>query len=148
MTGKLAISINFILHATEDALKVCGSIKDTLGVDPGFFSTSQTHGHHDNPITTMSAKISGGDATEFMERLLEVIPAEELVTMRDDIGDLISASGLDLRFDKQDLVEGRLTTRKKGSVRIKILAPVYRKSETVRVYRDLLGGASGRAVAP
>jgi RNA binding exosome subunit len=50
----------------------------------------------------------------------------------------VSGSGIYLRFDRQEFVQGRLKLLQQSPVRIKIFTPVYRKVDLQSTYRELL----------
>ena len=138
MANKIEVTINIIIHATEDISKFYGSFERIFGMKPESFSIQNLTGHFDNPITMLNAKITKRDAIHFVEKFVRKISPEEIESIIDDLDELISSSGLHLRLDKQEFINGNITLRENNAIKVKIYTPVYNKKETARTYLDLL----------
>ena len=62
MANKLEISIDVIIHATEDITKFFENFKELFELDEEKFEIVNMTGHFENPITMLSTKISKKDA--------------------------------------------------------------------------------------
>lgn len=138
MTIKTEVTIDVIIHATEDVKKFYDSFEKNLNIKPELFSIKNLAGHYDNPIIMLNVKLTKNDAVSFIEKFVEKIPRSELDSIMDELDELISSAGLHLRFDKQEFVNGRLVLEEKNAIKIKIYTPVYNKKETAESYVTLL----------
>ncbi len=121
----LNAEISAIAHATEDTEKVTRAIKNILPSElRGEVSLREVRmmGHHKNPITSISAKISN---RKVAEQMLEHI-GPRLTSLDKDILRSQFASSIDdksnfyLRFDKQAAYLGNLRLRQDDPIRIRI----------------------------
>ena len=138
MSNKTEVTIDVIIHATEDIKKYYDAFEKIFSLDQKKFSVQNLSGHFDNPITMLNAKLTKKEANEFVDKFLEKIPKEELNMIIDELDELISSAGLHLRFDKQDFVQGKLSIQEKNAIKVKIYTPVYNKKETAEAYLMLL----------
>ncbi len=134
------VTINAIIHATEDSKKLYDSFERVLGAAPGTFAIQDTTGHYGNPITLLDAKLTRGDAVRLIDRLVKSMPAGMCDGIIDELDELVSKSGLHLRFDKQEFVGGRLVPGEASAIKIRIYTPVYDKKNTAESYTELLDG--------
>lgn len=134
---KTKVSIDVIIHATEDVDKFYGAFDNMFGIKPDEILSQNLTGHYDNPITILSARLSKKDAHLFIKKITQIPGKFEEIAK--DLKDLISSSGLHLRFDKQKFVQRVLAISDGGAIRVKIYTPVYNKRETVKTYSVLLG---------
>ena len=51
--AKLEVTIDVIVHATEDPVKFLESFHEMFGLDKEVFSISNVMGHFENPITIL-----------------------------------------------------------------------------------------------
>ncbi|MFH0847912.1 MAG: RNA-binding domain-containing protein [archaeon] len=117
--------ISTIAHATEDIDKVTQAIKGVcptaLRVNIVLRKTSMT-GHHKNPITSLTAKISDSKATEqILENIAANLTPLDKSTLGVEIEDCIDSKGnLYLRFDKQAAYFGNLRLRQDDPIRLRV----------------------------
>ena len=57
MAHKIEITIDVIVHATEDILKIYQSFEDVLNLKEDDFTLEEVEGHYENPIIMLKAKI-------------------------------------------------------------------------------------------
>ena len=138
MTIKTEVTIDVIIHATEDIKKYYEAFEKIFDIKSEIFSIQNLTGHYDNPITMLNVKLTKNDANNFIEKFIEKIPKEELEIIIEDLDELISSAGLHLRFDKQEFVKGKLSLQEKNAIKVKIYTPVYNKKETAESYLALL----------
>ena len=138
MSIKTEVTIDVIIHATEDIKKYYESFEKIFDMKSEIFSIQNLAGHYDNPITLLNVKLTKKDANNFIEKFIEKIPKDELDIIIEDLDELISSAGLHLRFDKQEFVRGKLSLQEKNAIKVKIYTPVYNKKETAESYLSLL----------
>ena len=57
MVDKLEITIDVIIHATEDLSKIFQSFNDILEIEEESFSITETTGYYENPIIMLNTKL-------------------------------------------------------------------------------------------
>ena len=138
MAEKLEITIEVIVHATEDVEKILKPFFQQFNISEDEFSRQNLTGHFENPITLLRAKIKKNDARNFLQRLLSKIPEDQISEIIEEIENHIQDSTLYLRFGKQDLIKGKMIVREKDAVKFKIFTPIYKKNDIVENYVRLL----------
>ena len=138
MAEKLEITIEVIVHATEDVEKILKAFFEQFNISEDEFSRQNLTGHFENPITLLRAKIKKNDARNFLQRLLSKIPEDQISEIIEDIENHIQDSTLYLRFGKQDLIKGKMIVQEKDAVKFKIFTPIYKKNDIVKNYVKLL----------
>ena len=127
MVHKIEISIQVIIHATEDI----------LGLNEEDFTIEETEGHYENPIIMINANIVKKQAQNFMNKLIELLPGEQLKELVGEIEERTENSRFHLRLDKQELIKGNLIVIEKGTIKLKIHTPVYNKKDTVKTFSQI-----------
>ena len=138
MAEKLEITIEIIVHATEDVEKILKAFFEQFNISEDEFSRQNLTGHFENPITLLRAKIKKNDARNFLQRLLSKIPEDQISEIIEEIENHIQDSTLYLRFGKQDLIKGKMIVREKDAVKFNIFTPIYKKNDIVENYVRLL----------
>ena len=138
MAEKLEITIEIIVHATEDVEKILKAFFEQFNISEDEFSRQNLTGHFENPITLLRAKIKKNDARNFLQRLLSKIPEDQISEIIEEIENHIQDSTLYLRFGKQDLIKGKMIVQEKDAVKFKIFTPIYKKNDIVKNYVKLL----------
>jgi len=138
MAEKLEITIEVIVHATEDVEKILKAFLEQFNISEDEFSRQNLTGHFENPITLLRAKIKKNDARNFLQRLLSKIPEDQISEIIEGIENHIQDSTLYLRFGKQDLIKGKMIVQEKDAVKFKIFTPIYKKNDIVKNYVKLL----------
>lgn len=136
--AKLELTIDVIVHATEDVKKFLDAFEEMFGLVEENFAISHVTGHYDNPISRLQAKISKKPANEFLSKFLEILSESQKKEIIDEIEERTENSTLHIRFDKQDFIQQKISFKEKEAIRLKIHTPVYNKKETVKVFRDIL----------
>jgi len=137
MQPKVILTIEIILHATEDITKIEKSLSDTLEITPEF-AKEEISGHFGNPITILKAKIPKNHTSKIISKLMSKISDNDLEILDQELDEMKKNSGLQIRLSKQDLIRGRISFEKKDSVKLIITTPVYKKNEIGRIYREIL----------
>ena len=69
MADKLEVTIEVIVHATEDVDKILESFFEHFGIETDSFSKENLTGHYDNPIILLRAKFKKKEAKKILEKL-------------------------------------------------------------------------------
>ena len=135
---KLDVTIELILHATENSQKVYDAFYDLFAVEKHDILKHELVGHFRNPIFMLHIEIKKIKAYEFVKKLISIMPKSELDMILNNLENRIDNSSLYLRFSKQNFVEKIIKLEEKDPIRMKIYTPVYVKKEITDVYRKLL----------
>ena len=138
MADKLEVTIEVIVHATEDVDKILESFFEHFGIETDSFSKENLTGHYDNPIILLRAKFKKKEAKKIIEKLVKNIPENDFSQIIDDIENRLENSTLHLRFGKQDLIKGNVIPQEKDAIKLKIFTPSYQKDKIVENYVKLL----------
>jgi len=137
MDEKVEVTIEVILHATEDERKIFDSFLDIFGIEEQEFEKEQLVGHYENPITFLRAKITKNKASSFIKKLVSNLPQDQISEVIDDMENRVQDSMLHIRLGKQELVKRNLVLQENDAVKVKIYTPVYTKKDTVKIYTKL-----------
>ena len=138
MNPKIEVTIDVIVHATEDITKIFDAFEELFQIKQKNFSVQNLKGHFDNPITMLQVKLTKKDAKSFIEKLVYDLPKDQQQELLESLEERIHNSAFHLRLNKQKLVVGQLDLRDKDPVKVKIFTPVYNKKDTTKIYSELL----------
>ena len=137
MAHKIEITIDVIVHATEDILKIYQSFEDVLNLKEDDFALEEVEGHYENPIIMLKAKIVKMQAQDLMSKILELLPVEQIKELIEEIEERTVDSRFHMRLDKQELIKGNLAIKEKDTIKLKIHSPIYNKKETVKIFTEI-----------
>jgi hypothetical protein len=137
MINKIEITIDVIVHATEDISKIFQAFDEFLNVNEEEFTINETTGHFDNPIIILNVKIIKKQAQRFVKRLLESLTNDEVNMLIEEIEERIVDSRFHMRLDKQELIKGKLVISEKETIKLKIHSPIYNKKDTVKIFTEI-----------
>ena len=137
MIDKIEITIDVIVHATEDVSKIFQSFEEILDVKEEFFAIEEIEGYYKNPIIVLNAKIVKKQAWNFINKLLELLPIEQINDLIEEIDERTINSKFHMRLDKQELIKGNLIIKEKDTIKLKIHTPVYNKKDTVKKFTEI-----------
>ncbi len=137
MIDKIEITVNVIVHATEDILKIFQSFEEILDLKEEEFTMNETIGHYENPIVVLNAKIVKKQAQNFIRKLKELLPTEQVSKLIEEIEERTVDSRFHMRIDKQELVNGNLRVKDNETIQIKIHTPIYNKKDTVKTFTEI-----------
>ena len=137
MVDKIEITIDVIVHATEDISKIFQSFEEILDIKEEEFTIEETMGHYENPIIVLNTKIVKKQARNFMNKLLERLSAEQVNDLIDEIDERTVDSKFHIRFDKQRLIKGNLAIKERDTIKLKIHTPIYNKKNTVKIFTEI-----------
>lgn len=135
---KLELTIDVIIHATEDIKKFLDAFREMFGLEEDDFTISHVTGHYDNPIIMLQVKISKKPAKELLDKFLKRLSKIQKKEIIQEIEERTQNSTLHIRFDKQDFIQEKISFKEKEAIRLKIHTPIYNKKETVKVFSDIL----------
>jgi len=137
MIDKLEITIDVIVHATEDISKIFQSFYDILEIEEESFSITETTGYYENPIIMLNAKLVKKQAKSFMKKFLKLLSSNQINQLIEEIEERIEDSKFHLRLDKQELIKGVVTLSEKDTIKIRIHTPIYNKKESIRKFSEV-----------
>ena len=137
MIDKLEITIDVIVHATEDISKIFQSFNDILEIEEESFAITETTGYYENPIIMLNAKLVKKQAKSFMEKFLKLLSKNQINQLIEEIEERTADSKFHLRLDKQELIKGTLVLSEKDTIKIKIYTPIYNKKETIEKFSEV-----------
>ena len=137
MVSKIEVTIDVIVHATEDISKIFQSFEDVLDIQEEDFTIEEVNGHYENPIIMLNANLVKKQAQNFMKKLLELLPSEQVNELIEEIEERTVNSRFHMRLDKQELIKGNLVVREKETIKLKIHTPVYNKKDTVKTFTEI-----------
>jgi len=138
MDNKIQVTIDIIIHATEDISKFFDALNQLFEIEQEKISVQELKGHFDNPITTLHAKFSKKEAKKIVGKIVSNLTESQKRELADSLEQRIQNSTLHLRFDKQKLVQGNIDFRETDPVKIKIFTPIYTKKDAVKIFSELL----------
>ena len=138
MADKIEVTIDVIVHATEDISKIFQSFEDVLELKEEDFTIHETVGHFENPIIILNAKIQKKQAQNFVKKLFKSLSVEQISELIQEIEERTVDSRFHMRLDKQELIKGNLRISEKDTIKIKIHTPVYNKKDTVKLFTEIL----------
>jgi len=137
MVHKIEITIDVIVHATEDIAKIFQSFEDVLNLKEDDFTLEEVEGHYENPIIMLKAKIVKKQAQNLMSKMLELLPVEQINELTEEIEERTDDSKFHMRLDKQELIKGNLIVSEKETIKLKIHTPIYNKKDTVKIFTEI-----------
>ena len=137
MISKIEVTIDVIVHATEDISKISQSFEDVLEVKEEDFTILETMGHFDNPIIMLNTKIQKKQARNFVKKLFKSLSVQQINELIEEIEERTVDSRFHMRLDKQELIKGNLIVTEKGTIKIKIHTPVYNKKDTIKLFTEI-----------
>ena len=138
MARNTVVKIDWILHATEDFQKIAEPLNDLFAIEMEEITKQELSGHFGNPILMLHVEIKKKKASQFIKKLVSLVPRDIMIELLRNIEEQIFESSLYMRFSKQNLVKKILTLEEKDPMRIAIYTPIYVKKETPDTYRKLL----------
>jgi len=142
MIDKLEITIDVIVHATEDISKIFQSFNDILEIEENDFNVTETTGYYENPIIILNTKLVKKQAKAFMKKFLKLLSNDQISQLIEEIEERVADSKFHLRLDKQELIKGVVKLSEKETVKIKIHTPIYNKKESIQKFSEVFQGVN------
>ena len=137
MQDKIEVTIEVIVHATEEISKIFQSFEEFFDLNEEDFTINETTGYFENPIIILSTKIVKKSAQQFMKKLLELLSSEQVNELIEEIEERTVDSRFHMRLDKQELIKGNLIMGEKDTIKLKIHTPIYNKKDTVKSFTEI-----------
>jgi RNA binding exosome subunit len=138
MPKQLEVTLEIILHATEDNRKIFEPILGLFQIKEEEFTQEKISGYYGNPIILAKTVLTKEKAEYFVRELISRITKPELDELLENINMYFDDSSLFLRIGKNDLVRNIISLRQNNAIKIRIKVPIYKKSELVKTYTELL----------
>jgi RNA-binding protein len=139
MDNKVEVTIDVIIHATENISKFFDSFETIFGLKEEEFTVENTTGHFENPIAILNSKIEKKEAQKFIKNFIELLTNDQIQKLTQEIEERTVDSRLHIRLDKQEFIKGNLMFKEKDAIKLKIHTPIYNKKDTVRMFRKVFG---------
>lgn len=137
MVDKLEVTIDVIIHATEDISKLLKSFKEIFELKEEDFTINQTTGHFENPITILNAEIEKNQAQKFVDKLVKALSNDQIKGLVEEIEERTVDSRFHIRLDKQEFIKGNLILKEKDAIKVKIHTSIYNKKDTVKIFSKI-----------
>ena len=137
MINKIEVTIDVIVHATEDISKIFQSFDEILEVKEEDFTMIETTGYFENPIIMLKAKLVKKQAQNLIKKIMKLLPSNQINELIEEIEERTVDSRFHLRLDKQELVKGKLIVSEKDTIKIKIHTPIYNKKNTSKIFTEI-----------
>jgi RNA binding exosome subunit len=138
MVNRLEITVEVIIHTTEDRKKILGSIFKMFDIKENDFAEEKLIGHFGNPILLLKTKLTKKRAQEFIHNIISKISKAQMNDFLENIDMHFEESSLFLRISKQDVIRKTVNIQQNDAMKIKISMPVYKKSDLSKNYMELL----------
>jgi hypothetical protein len=137
MVDKLEVTIDVIIHATEDISKFLKSFKEIFELKEEDFTINHTTGHFENPITILNAEIEKNQAQKFVDKLVKALSNDQIKGLVEEIEERTVDSRFHIRLDKQEFIKGNLILKEKDAIKVKIHTSIYNKKDTVKIFSKI-----------
>ena len=138
MANQMEVTIEVIIHATEDSRKVFDPLSELFQVKEEEFSQEETTGHHGNPILFFKTTLAKKRAEEFVHMLVSKTSQKQLDEVLENIDMYFEDSSLFLRIGKGEIVNKTVSLQQNNAIKIRIKVPIYKKDDITRTYTELL----------
>jgi len=138
MPKQLEVTLEIIFHATEDSKKIFEPIFELFQIKEEEFTQEKILGYYGNPITLAKTVLTKKKAEGFVRELISRITKPQIDEFLENIDMYFDDSSLFLRIGKNDLVRNIISLQQNNAIKIRIKVPIYKKSELVKTYTELL----------
>jgi RNA binding exosome subunit len=138
MADKIEVTVDVIVHATEDISKIFQSFNEILEIEEENFNRIETTGYFENPIILLNSKLVKDQAQKFIKKLVKLLSIDQVNNLIEEIEERTIDSRFHFRLDKQELVKGKLIVSQKDTIKIKIHSPIYNKKDTIKIFTEIL----------
>ena len=138
MVNHTEVSAEIIIHGTEDKKKILDPMYKLFEIKEEEFVQERLEGHFGNPILMLSIKLGKNRAEEFIKKLVSKISKSQMDEFLQNIQMYFEGSSLFLRISKKDIARNSISLQQNDALKIKISTPVYKKSELIKTYLELL----------
>lgn len=138
-----SLEVSCFIHATEDEGKVAGAVASELKIS-GEPYRERLDGHFGNEVIRLRYHLTGEEAWLAFRIIADRLERDDLRALLDGLDSAIDEhSALFLRFNKQDLVMGRLTLSAGDPIRVRVKPRQFMiRGDVTRFYCQLLERSS------
>ncbi len=137
MADSLQITVDVIVHATEDISKFFNAFYDILELEERELSTQHTTGHYGNPITLLGAKLQKRQAEVTLKVLLGKMTTSQKHAMTSEMTERTVGSKFHIRLSKQEFLAGNIRFAEKDAIRFIIQIPIYNKKDASNTFKKI-----------
>jgi len=138
MSKQLEVTLEIIFHATEDSKRIFEPMLELFQIKEEEFTQEKILGYYGNPITLAKTVLTKEKAEDFVRELISRITKSQIDEFLENIDMYFDDSSLFLRIGKNDLVRNIISLQQNNAIKIRIKVPIYKKSELVKTYTELL----------
>ncbi|MHB8546560.1 MAG: RNA-binding domain-containing protein [Nitrosotalea sp.] len=138
MAHQLEVTVEVILHATEDSRKIFDPIFELFQINEEEFTIERTLGHYGNTILLAKITLAKKHAEEFIKKITSKIPKTQMDELIENIDMYFEDTSLFLRIGKNEIVRKEISLQQNNAIKIKIKMPVYKKDQISKKYIELL----------
>ena len=138
MPKQIEVTLEIIFHATENNRKIFEPILELFKIKEEEFTQEKILGYYGNPITLAKTILTKEKAEGFVKGLISRITKSQIDELIENIDMYFDDSSLFLRKSKNDLARNIISLQQNNAIKIRIKVPIYKKSELVKTYTELL----------
>lgn len=138
MAHQLEVTMEVILHATENSKKIFDPIFELFQINEDEFTTERTLGHYGNTILLAKITLTKKRAEEFIKKIASKIPKTQMKELIENIDMYFEDTSFFLRIGKNEIVRKEISLQQNNAIKIKIKMPVYKKDQITKKYIELL----------
>jgi RNA binding exosome subunit len=138
MAHQFEVTVELIIHGTEDSKKIFEPILELFQIKEDEFTMEKTLGHYGNTILLAKISLTKKRAEEFAKKLASLISKDQLNDMIENIDTHLEDTSLFLRIGKNELVSKEVSLQQNNAIKIKIKMPIYKKDQISKKYIELL----------
>ncbi len=138
MAHQLEVTMEVILHATENSKKIFDPIFELFQINEDEFTTERTLGHYGNTILLAKTTLTKKRAEEFIKKTASKIPKTQMKELIENIDMYFEDTSFFLRIGKNEIVRKEISLQQNNAIKIKIKMPVYKKDQITKKYIELL----------
>jgi len=138
MAHQFEVTVELIIHATEDNKKIFGPIFELFQIKEDEFTIEKTLGYYGNTILLAKILLTKKRAEEFVKKIASRISKTQMNEMIENIDMHLEDTSLFLRIGKDELVSKEISLQQNNAIKIKIKMPIYKKDQVSKKYIDLL----------
>jgi RNA binding exosome subunit len=138
MANQLEVTVEIILHATEDSKKIFEPIFDLFQIEEDEFTIEKTLGHYGNTIVLARIILVKKRAEEFVKKLASKISKVQMKELVENMDMHFEDTLLFLRIGKNEIVRKEISLQQNNAIKIKIKMPIYKRDQIAKKYIELL----------
>ncbi|MDE1812058.1 MAG: hypothetical protein KGH85_04235 [Thaumarchaeota archaeon] len=138
MAHQLEVTMEVILHATEDSKKIFDPVFELFQINEDEFIIERTLGHYGNTILLAKTTLTKKRAEEFIKKIASKIPKTQMKELIENIDMYFEDTSFFLRIGKNEIVRKEISLQQNNAIKIKIKMPVYKKDQIAKKYIELL----------